>query len=117
MPDIAVCCLCFKPAAHVHHLTGRDPQRLHLDDDLGVPLCRNHHVYAHELLRSQRLDTPPRRSAWTPTAATAFRLQRLGVFFAMYATFHDGPLWPLLAASLRDWPHELNPNPAKEPTP
>ncbi len=102
----SVCALCFEAADHVHHLSGRNPQRDRLDPDLVVGLCVNHHVLVHNLLRSQRVDVPG-REPWTPVQSVAFRLLRLAVFIGLYADYHDDPLWPLLATALRCWAVEL----------
>lgn len=98
-----VCALCPKPAVHLHHLSGRDPNHLRLDPDLKIPLCFNHHVLVHNLLRGQGIDVPGRAPWIGPADAMAFRLKRLAVMFGLYADRHDDPIWPLLAVHHREW--------------
>lgn len=100
--DETVCALCFATPVELHHVTGRDPDRVQLDAGLVVALCLSHHRFVHELLRSQQLDTPPRHG-WSPDAALRYRVARLAVLLGAYATYRDELLWPRLAAAMRDW--------------
>jgi len=109
------CFLCPKPVAQRHHLTGRDPTGAYLDPQLTVGLCASHHVLVHEDLRSQRLDTPPVGSVWSPARALAFRIDRLATFLGRYAERSDQPLWEPLAEALRDWSEPESA--ASDPTP
>jgi hypothetical protein len=114
--DRSVCSLCFEPAKHLHHLTGRDPNRDRLDPDLVSPLCVRHHVLMHNVLRSQHIDVAGRAPWTTPAESVAFRLLRLAVFFGLYADYHDDPTWPLVAVALRAWATELLADPTEKET-
>jgi hypothetical protein len=97
------CVFCGQPAAHAHHITGKDPWKRHLDPNLVAPLCHQHHTLVHEDLRSQDLDRPRVRDGWNYQVALGFRLARLAVFFGRLDTYQDPPFYAPLAVALRWW--------------
>ncbi len=108
------CELCGEPSVHAHHLTGRDPDRAHLDPDLTAPLCRADHVLAHEDLRSQGVDVPA-GSHWSAIEACRQRLRRLALFLARIGEASSTDLFTNLARALQGWADDLpHPNTTEE---
>ena len=96
------CAFCGERAQHLHHLTGRDPDRRYLDPLLVAALCRKHHTLVHADLRAQLIDTPPAARHWYPQSSLRYTLARLGAYFGRLAAYSDDPMLGPLAVTLQD---------------
>lgn len=101
------CLWCGERADDEHHLTGRDPHRQYLDEELTAPLCHSDHELAHDELRLAGIDTPP-TAPWSAVVAVEFRLKRLALFLGGLAEHWQHPFWERLAAAVRSWADELH---------
>jgi hypothetical protein len=98
------CVLCKRPAKDQHHPTLRDAQGERLDDELKVPLCRSHHLAAHNKLRV--LDLQRAYGGGSGVERVELRLRRMAVFLADMAPTY-GEFFMLLAAAMTRWADEL----------
>ncbi len=101
------CGLCGRPSKERHHLTGRDTNGVYVHPGLLADLCHQHHVFIHNVLRSQHIDTPP-VTPDHPFALVGYVLRRLAVFIGLFAARADNPVWVEVAQVLEDCAAQLD---------
>ncbi|MBU1866015.1 MAG: hypothetical protein KKE89_06340 [Actinobacteria bacterium] len=98
------CTACGEPGYwQMHHPTGTDHQRVHLDPEFTLRLCQTHHTLIHDDWRTLGIEEINR--PLDPTETVALRLRRLGVTAARISSGDD--LAAGLAATLPLWADQL----------